>query len=211
MAAHIPYRSVLKHFDEEKVSDRYDNCLYTADTAIGELLEDLRARGRLEKTLLLFFSDHGQALGEHLESLHGSSLYDMSVRIPVVLSNPVLFPNRQNLPQRFQIKDLSTTLLALSGLPEKLRQSENIFARSADEKIYFSNVFRDFKLGMLRDDLKFVFRPERRQVSVYDTKQDPKEDHDLFKTIDPALLAEMKRETLQYYFAQLNYLQSEFP
>jgi len=210
-AAHAPYRSLRRPFPESTLVDQYDNCLYAADVAIGQLVQGLRDLGREQDTLLLVMGDHGEMLGEHGDTLHGSFLYDGSMRIPCLLHNPSLFHARQNLAQAFQVKDIPATFFYLLGIERDLRQSENVFAKTPEDTIYLSNVMQDYKLGMVKGDLKFVLCPYRNRSYVFDRAVDPEESHNLAASLSPSSIDAMRREVLQWYFYQVDYVDRTFP
>jgi arylsulfatase A-like enzyme len=65
------------------------------DLGLRELFSGLEQRGILNsETLILVTSDHGEHLGEHGHFLHGSTLFEPSVRAPFWLSGPGIAPGR---------------------------------------------------------------------------------------------------------------------
>ena len=52
---------------------------------VGKLLADLRAAGRLDRTLILVAADHGESLGEHGERTHGVFVYEATMRVPWIM------------------------------------------------------------------------------------------------------------------------------
>lgn len=63
------------------------------DTQVGRILDQLRARGQLDDTLVIYASDHGLALGHHGFWGKGNStrpfnMYDTSLRVPLLLRWP---------------------------------------------------------------------------------------------------------------------------
>ncbi len=56
------------------------------DAMVGKLLADLRAAGRLDRTLVIVAADHGESLGEHGERTHGVFVYDATMRVPWIIS-----------------------------------------------------------------------------------------------------------------------------
>jgi len=57
------------------------------DAEIGRLLEALEETNRLEDTLIVFTSDHGEGLGHH-QTVRKGTLYDESLRVPLIFSWP---------------------------------------------------------------------------------------------------------------------------
>ncbi|HKB15987.1 MAG TPA: sulfatase-like hydrolase/transferase [Planctomycetota bacterium] len=66
----------------------YEGEIAYVDGCLGELLAGFRARGLLERTLLVVTSDHGEGLGDHGERTHGFLLYDATVRVPLLFHAP---------------------------------------------------------------------------------------------------------------------------
>jgi arylsulfatase A-like enzyme len=58
------------------------------DTQIGHLLEALRERFAPEDTLVVVTADHGEELFDHGGTLHGYTLYEELLRIPLVVWSP---------------------------------------------------------------------------------------------------------------------------
>jgi membrane-anchored protein YejM (alkaline phosphatase superfamily) len=69
---------------------KYRTAVSFVDSVIGSVLEDLRSRGLLERTVVLISSDHGEEFGESGEQLekHGSGYTRYQLVIPLVLAWP---------------------------------------------------------------------------------------------------------------------------
>lgn len=95
----------------------YDNAVRAADAQLRALADALNAAGRAEKTLLVVTSLHGFELFEHGYLGAGWTLYDESVRVPLVLHAPgVLDAQVTNVPASGV--DVLPTVLALLELGE---------------------------------------------------------------------------------------------
>lgn len=209
--AHMPYNAPSTPFGTSSLMDKYDNCIRTVDSSLKELVDGLQRIGKMDNTLLVIFGDHGEALGEKFDNGHGNYLYEHSLRIPVVIFNPTIFNTRIDVDHRFQVKDIPSTVLYLLGKPDKLNQSINIFSKDAMDTLYFSNVYQDFKLGMLDQDIKFVYRPVYDLTTVYDIANDPDEMVNVVNRYSREELAEMKNRTLQWYRFHTRYLDKKYP
>jgi arylsulfatase A-like enzyme len=93
----------------------YDAALSHLDEIIGGIASDLRAAGRLDRTLLAITADHGEHLGDHHRLGHEFSLYDALIRVPLVLRYPPRVPVGRE-PRAVAQLDLRRTLLELAGL-----------------------------------------------------------------------------------------------
>lgn len=87
------------------------------DACVGDLIDTLRKTGQLEKTIVLFSSDHGDMLWSQGEQ-RKQRPYEESARVPFLLRLP---PSFDIAPRRvagtINIEDWMPTLLGLCGLP----------------------------------------------------------------------------------------------
>jgi arylsulfatase A-like enzyme len=98
------------------LSDLYDASIAYADHEIGNLLAVLTELGIAEKTVVVVTSDHGEPLGQRGALLHGESLFQELVHVPVVIHLPWLSEGRR-IEQLFSLIDLGPTVADLVGVP----------------------------------------------------------------------------------------------
>ena len=88
------------------------------DAAIARFLAGLDELGWLERGILAFTADHGEALGDHRYWFgHGEYLYDDTLRVPMMFRAPGRVPPGTRLAGTVRLEDLAPTLLDLAGLP----------------------------------------------------------------------------------------------
>jgi arylsulfatase A-like enzyme len=117
----LPPLSAETATNDETIRNRL-RLLMAAEEGVGQILAALEASGRLDRTLIVFTSDHGYFYGEHCLSVERRLAYEEAIRIPLVIRYPPLIkPNSTFDPFILSI-DLAPTLLELSGakLPAKL-------------------------------------------------------------------------------------------
>ena len=73
--------------------------LYAAEVAydddlVGRVVASLEASGRLDRTIVVVVSDHGENVGEHLALDHQLGLWDSLVRVPLVIRYPAAFAEK---------------------------------------------------------------------------------------------------------------------
>jgi arylsulfatase len=86
------------------------------DGKIGQILEALEARGYLDDAVVIFTSDHGDALSDHGHSQKWT-MYDIITRMPLVVCSPGRFPGGRQLSPLCQQMDVGPAILELAGLP----------------------------------------------------------------------------------------------
>lgn len=125
--AHAPYAAPVEHlqgerqpaelaYNAESTRREYLAEVTYADAELGRLLRALPADVR-DRTLVVFTSDHGEGLGEHGEYTHSRLLYEGTLRVPLVLSNPKLFPAPRVVSDRVVgLVDVTPTVLSMLGI-----------------------------------------------------------------------------------------------
>ena len=93
----------------------YDGAVSEVDTHVGALFDTLRDSGLLERTVVVVTADHGQALGEHGALLHGGLLWDVALRVPLLIRAPGGCAGCR-VRERTGVLDLAPTLLDFAGV-----------------------------------------------------------------------------------------------
>ena len=83
-----------------------------ADAQLGTVLD---AVGKMDETVVVYTSDHGDALGEHGLPYKGPFMYEEEIRIPLLVRAPGLMPSGERTDLVTQ-SDLAPTLAALCGV-----------------------------------------------------------------------------------------------
>lgn len=96
--------------------DRYDESLFYLDEQIGRLLDELARRGLLDRTIVVFTSDHGENFGEHDLIYHGHSLYQEQVRIPLILRYPSRIPGGTRETRPIGLEEIPSLLVELADV-----------------------------------------------------------------------------------------------
>ena len=105
--------------DRRHLGALYDQEIRYFDDLLGELLDYFGEAGLLEESILVFIADHGEEIFDHGSVLHGYTLYEEQLRVPLLIRDPRrLEPRRVEAVSRHV--DLLPTLLELLGVPPEL-------------------------------------------------------------------------------------------
>ncbi len=86
------------------------------DRQIGRLFDALAAAGRLDDSLVVFTSDHGENFGEDgLYFAHGPSVHEAGLRVPLIVSGPGVRRGHTD-DSVIRLIDVGPTVLAALGL-----------------------------------------------------------------------------------------------
>jgi len=94
--------------DNDDQTWRYRAVAAGIDAEFGRLMHELDKRKLMENTVLLFVSDHGEALGRDGFWVHSVFLWDQLVRVPLVLHAPGVGARR--IEQRVSLVDIAPTV-----------------------------------------------------------------------------------------------------
>lgn len=185
---HTPYEP------PEPFRTRYANRLYDGeiayvDSVLAEVLAYLESRSLLEKTLIVFLSDHGEGLGDHGEDEHGLLTYDSTLRVPWILRLPNRLLAGTVVSRPVSLVDVFPTTLSLLGVavPKEIdgasrtRLMRDGNAAAADV-LYAETYYPRFHfgwselVGVRNERFKLIRGPKPR---LYDYQRDPAESANL--------------------------------
>ncbi|MDB5334925.1 MAG: tetratricopeptide repeat protein [Planctomycetaceae bacterium] len=113
---HYPYLTHEDRFETQFKDRPYDAELAYVDEEIGRLISMLRESGALENTLIVVVGDHGESLGEHGELSHSMTVYDATLRVPLLMVSPGESRPGQRVAEPVSLVDLTPTVLDRLGL-----------------------------------------------------------------------------------------------
>lgn len=157
--------------------NRYLNTVSEVDRQLGRLFDGLRARGLADDTLVVVTGDHGECFGDpHPTWGHGFRLWDESVRVPLVLWSPRLFPAGGRSTTVGGHVDLSPTVLDLLGLPAPAAwEGRSLLAKDRPPRAYFYAANDEYLLGVREGSFKYVYNATRGREQLFDLSKDPDE------------------------------------
>jgi choline-sulfatase len=151
----IPTRQMKRNY-----LNFYGNLMKSSDAYLVKILDTLATSGLLENTLVMATADHGE-----MGTSHGGlrqknfNAYEESTRVPLVYSNPRLFPKARTTDALVSHVDFLPTLASLVGAPSEARAtwqgvdySEQILSRTPTRPAQDYTVFTydDWQSGQAR-------------------------------------------------------------
>lgn len=183
-----PRTDYSEPLDRERLLAQYDGDVAYGDREFGRFVRELRARGLYERALFVFLADHGEEFLDHGKWLHGRSVFDELVRVPLLVKFPGGREAGRRVGQQVQLVDLLPTVLHELGLPVPQppvvagRPLQAVLRGDAPEPPAVSEIsHRGFVAsGMRTSRDKFVMRFSPEEGDLYfDLKADPREQADL--------------------------------
>jgi arylsulfatase A-like enzyme len=112
-----PRTDYKEPLDRERLLAQYDGEIAYGDREFGRFVRELKRLGRYDDALIVFLADHGEEFLDHGQWLHGRSVFDELVRVPLVLKLPGGREAGRRVTQQVQLVDVLPTVLEGQGLP----------------------------------------------------------------------------------------------
>lgn len=192
--------SVVHQIDAPEEARHRQRAYYYAnvsmiDEKVGDILDAIEANG-YHDAVVIFTSDHGEALGDHGHSQKWT-MYDVITRVPTIVWAPDRFDGERRFDELCQLFDLGPTVLELADVPvpdtmeaESLRPAlagedwsgrDYVFAEHSRDDVLEDAEF----MTMVRTDRwKLVHFVGGEYGQLFDLNEDPTEERNLWD--DPA-------------------------
>jgi arylsulfatase A-like enzyme/uncharacterized protein HemY len=180
---HTPYEPPPP-FDK-KYRHPYLGEIAFADSQLGRLWQFLEGNNLVDKTFLIFASDHGESLGEHLESNHGFFVYQGAIHVPLIVVTPFAKLQGISCPQVVSLIDIMPTVLDMDGdpVPQQVQGKSLVPCffnpkKKLENLAYAETFYPRFHYGwsdlksVQNDRYKLILAPE---PELYDLENDAKE------------------------------------
>jgi len=220
--------AVIQKYKQESIDDeycssqkendeRYNSYLPFTDEYVSSILQSLRDFHIDDKTILIFFADHGTSIGEKKgEKFYGVFAYEYTLNVFCILSIPNFPP--QTINTQCRTIDIFPTILEISGqklnnLKNKI-QGESLFRlvedTNCDDREAFvetgglygpwpspekHNVF-----CVVKNNKKLIYNDNPQTWEFYDLIHDPKELKNIYQEDTEEILNYKKR--LLHYFEE---------
>jgi arylsulfatase A-like enzyme/tetratricopeptide (TPR) repeat protein len=202
---HLPYDPPSPYKEEFK-GNPYDGEIAYMDRYVGAVLERLKELGILERTIIVVAGDHGEGLGDKVETGHGIFLYEETLKVPLIFHNPAIFPRSQVIESQVRLIDIAPTILEIIGLKNEaagmtgqslvalLQGKSGKDLDSLVETFYPRENFGWSELvGLVSGRWKYIQSP---RPELYDVKNDPGERENLL-AFSAGKAVEMKKKLEQ--------------
>jgi arylsulfatase A-like enzyme len=209
---HRPYRPHEGFDFGPSLIDRYDGEIAYTDYHLGRLFDWMEQSGRINDTMVVIMSDHGESFGERGVYKHNSQLYDDQMRVPMICYVPNQAP--REIFDYVTTVDLGTTILKLVGVdcPKEYAGVSLIPLMRGQPFVHPAIYGEHFVIGesiyagpekavdpeshkymvVTQDGFKLIYNRNFFNFELFDLNNDPRELHNLYDRM-PEKSVEMKR------------------
>jgi arylsulfatase A-like enzyme len=160
----------------------YYSAIEFVDAQLGRMLAALKQSGQYERTIIVFASDHGLAIGSH--GLFGKqNLYEHSMRAPLILAGPGISRGKSSDAMCYLL-DIFPTLGELAGVPSP-EGSEGksvmpvVRGEAAAHRDSIFTAYMGVQRAITDERWKLIVYPRINKTQLFDLQSDPHEMHDL--------------------------------
>ncbi len=162
------------------------------DRWLGVLVEDLKAAGLWEDSLIVFWSDHGEEFWDHGGWEHGHTLYNELLHVPLMIRPPGA-TDATTVTAPVSLLDVMPTVLEMSGLrPDERMRGRSLVpllhGRSGElddfELCLESCVWGSVRKGVMSERYKLIHDLSNDSYELYDLAEDPREQHNVMRLVD---------------------------
>ncbi|MCY2954204.1 MAG: LTA synthase family protein [Planctomycetota bacterium] len=167
---HHPYVSLLKErpFPHDTWVHRYSNSLAYADYNVGKLIDFLDKEKLRENTLIVVVGDHGETVSSFPVG-HGLAMTLEEIRTPCIISNPKLFPTKQEGRLSTSHLDVAPTLAHLLGVEESGEWlGRDILADQVPARMLFMRMDQGKVSGVADNGLVYVLDDQSARSKLYE-------------------------------------------
>jgi arylsulfatase A-like enzyme/tetratricopeptide (TPR) repeat protein len=185
---HLPYQPPSP-YREEFAASPYDGEIAYMDAWIGKIIDGLKKKNLLGRTLIILAGDHGEAFGEKVETGHGVFLYEGTMRVPLIFYAENHLPPGRVIRSRVRLIDIMPSIMDLLGLPapEGCQGTSLIPYIEGRKKTDLDSYIETFYprenfgwselVGLVRENWKYIRAPK---PELYNLQSDPGEDDNVF-------------------------------
>jgi len=146
------------------------------DKMVGNLMHTLKKTGKLDNTVIVFFSDHSIFLGNH-GRMHKGSLFEENLNTSFIISYPKEFPQNITIKNPVELLDLIPTTFELAGIKNPNKVALNGISMVPLLKGETANVrkyaFSEILGGQSVTDGRYRYIISEGYEILYDHENDP--------------------------------------
>lgn len=192
----FPHKRFLRNIEinsaqKKNLIDRYDGAIRFVDDQIGKLFDILQSLNVEEDTLLIITGDHGEAFGEHGDWTHGYTLYQETIKIPLIIWYPKVRCSQTRSNELAGLIDIKPTILNIVGIKQReiyqgkalisqTRKKGDLYRQKGSREEIFSEGRSNLRCIITSTNWKLISDKVKGKIELYNLEQDPEEKHNVF-------------------------------
>ncbi len=168
------------HLDQDDVDflvAMYDGGIRYADDVLRKMFQQLEELGFFDRAIVVITSDHGEEFLEHGGVLHGVSLYEELIHVPLILQGHGISSGVVD-ETMVSLVDLAPTILSIAGIetPEIMAGRDILTASTVPpEKQAVFSQYRELLYSIRTPRWKLILDTKKKKKILFDLENDPQE------------------------------------
>ncbi len=178
----VPNRYGYQYFADDVLIDSYHNCMRMLDHFLENLINQYKEMGLYEETIFVVYGDHGEGFGEHGRYLHGDTIYEEGLRIPLLIHAPGRFEGGERVGGLSNQTDIVPTVLEMLGYNVEDGRYPGyslLHPLPKDRTLRFSCITDRKCLASIRGIEKYIHHYGDQPDEIFDLSKDPLEQRNL--------------------------------
>ncbi len=178
---HAVYADDISVFQAQQLRARYYGAITYIDDCVGKILDAVEKRPDAANTLIVFFSDHGDHMGDH-RAWQKESFFESSTRIPFLVSWPKRWQGAKRENALVALTDIFGLATSAAGVAET-RDGQNLLGvldQNAAPRQQLCGMFgspgtRKFKAMLREGDWKYIWLANGGRELLFNLAENPAE------------------------------------
>jgi phosphoglycerol transferase MdoB-like AlkP superfamily enzyme len=171
-----------ENFSQDDLLNHYLNCLRLQDIFLQNLFKQYKELGLYDNTIFVLFGDHGEGFGEHGRFMHGDTIWEEGLRVPLIIHAPGWFEDGQRVKGLSNYTDILPTVVEMLGYEVKNGKYPGhslLHPVPEDRTLMFSCISNRKCLASIKGSEKYIYHYDNQPEEIFDLSTDPMEEHNL--------------------------------
>ncbi len=171
-----------ENFSEDDLLNHYLNCMRLLDIFLENLIEQYKELGLYEDTIFVLFGDHGEGFGEHGRFMHGDTIWEEGLKVPLIIHAPGWFEDGERVAGLSNYTDVLPTVLEMLGYEVengKYPGYSLLHELPEDRALMFSCISHRECMASIKGNEKYIYHYGNQPEEVFDLSEDPLEENNL--------------------------------
>ncbi len=194
-------RHGTRDFPGEGALDAYHNCLRLQDIFLESLFDQYKELGLYEETIFVLFGDHGEGFGEHDRSMHGDTIYDEGLKVPLIIHAPGQFDDGERVEELVSQIDILPTVVEMLGYEVENGEypGYSLLGQIPEERtLMFSCISNRKCLASIQGYEKYIYHYNNQPEEFFDLSKDPLERNNIVNMRDKAELDRLRKALIEW-------------